>query len=176
MSNQSIFCIANTHGQAEDIVNSLQSQGFVRSEISVLLPDTDGAHDVGHVKNSKAPEGAATGAATGGVAGGALGLLAGIGALAIPGVGPFIAAGPIMATLSGAAIGATAGGIAGGLIGLGIPEFEAKHYEKKLQEGNYLLSVHVSDDEEESRAKTVFEENDAEDITSTSETSVPVHS
>src|SRR5256885_16152028 len=97
------------------------------------MPDTGGRHDVGHVKATKAPEGATTGATAGGVTGGVLGLLAGIGTLAIPGVGPLIAAGPIMAALSGAAVGATAGGIAGGLIGLGIPEIEAKRYEEKLK-------------------------------------------
>ena len=173
--SDSAFCIATTHGQAEAIVRNLQSQGFADSEISVLLPDTAGTHDVGHVKNTKAPEGTATGAATGGVAGGVLGLLAGIGALAIPGVGPFIAASPIMAALSGAALGATAGEIVGGLIGLGIPEIEAKRYEEKLQKGNYLLSVHVDNDDQEDRAKRIFKDHKAEDITTASEGSVPAH-
>ncbi len=171
--SKSVFCIATTHGQAEAIVRNLQSQGFADSEISVLLPDTAGTHDVGHVKNSKAPEGTATGAATGGVTGGVLGLLAGIGALAIPGVGPFIAAGPIMAALSGAALGATAGGIVGGLIGLGIPEIEAKRYEEKLKKGNYLISVHADTGDQEDRAKTIFKDHKAEDITTASESSVP---
>ena len=172
--SKSVFCIATTHGQAEKIVRTLQAQGFADSEISVLLPDTAGTHDVGHVKNTKAPEGTATGAATGGVAGGVLGLLAGIGALAIPGVGPFIAAGPIMAALSGAALGATAGGVVGGLIGLGIPELEAKRYEEKLKKGNYLISVHVDNGDQEDRAKGIFKDNKAEDITTASETSAPV--
>jgi len=172
MSN-SVFCIATTHGQAENIVRALQFQGFADSEISVLLPDKAGAHDVGHVKNTKAPEGTATGAASGGVVGGVLGLLAGIGALAIPGVGPFIAAGPIMAALSGAAVGATAGGIVGGLIGLGIPEIEAKRYEEKLKQGNYLISVHANDDDQEDRAEKIFKEHQAEDITTASESAVP---
>src|SRR3954470_6296327 len=110
MSKTSVFCIAKSYAQAEQIVERRQSSGFATSEISVLLPDTEGKHDIGHVKATKAPEGATTGAATGGITGGVLGLLAGIGALAIPGVGPFIAAGPIMAALSGAAVGATAGG------------------------------------------------------------------
>lgn len=171
--SKSVFCIATTHGQAEKIVRTLQAQGFADSEISVLLPDTAGTHDVGHVKNTKAPEGTATGAATGGVAGGVLGLLAGIGALAIPGVGPFIAAGPIMAALSGAALGATAGGVVGGLIGLGIPELEAKRYEEKLKKGNYLISVHVDNGDQEDRAKGIFKDNKAEDITTASETSAP---
>ena len=133
MSKSSVFCIAKSASQAEQIVEDLQSAGFDVSEISVLMPDTAGKHDFGHVKATKAPEGATTGATAGGVTGGVLGLLAGIGALAIPGVGPFIAAGPIMAALSGAALGATTGGLVGGLIGLGIPEIEAKRYEQKLR-------------------------------------------
>lgn len=173
--SKSVFCIATTQGQVETIVRNLQGQGFAESEISVLLPDTAGTHDMGHVKTSKAPEGIATGATTGGVAGGILGLLAGIGALAIPGLGPFIAAGPIMAALSGAALGASAGGIMGGLVGLGIPEIEAKRYEEKLTKGNYLLSVHADDNEEEERAKRIFKEAGAEDITTASEASAPAH-
>jgi hypothetical protein len=145
MSKTSVFGIVKTYGQAEQIVEGLQSAGFPASEISVLLPDTQGKHNIGHVKATKAPEGATTGAATGGVTGGVLGLLAGIGALAIPGVGPFIAAGPIMAALSGAAIGATTGGVVGGLIGMGIPEIEAKRYEDRLKNGNYLIAVHAQD-------------------------------
>src|SRR5438045_3096461 len=131
--SKSVFGIATTHGQAERIVEQLQAQDLATSEISVLMPDAGGTRDVGHVKATKAPEGATTGAATGGATGGVLGLLAGIGALAIPGVGPLIAAGPIMAALSGAAVGAATGGVVGGLIGLGIPEIEAKRYEEKLK-------------------------------------------
>ncbi|HEY5752421.1 MAG TPA: hypothetical protein VIT21_04670 [Chthoniobacterales bacterium] len=133
--SKSIFCIATTQGQAERIVEGLQSDGFGASEISMLLPDTAAAGDFGHVKSTKASEGVTAGATGGGVAGGALGLLAGIGALAIPGAGPFIAAGPIMAALSGAALGATTGAIVGGLIGPGIPESEAKRYDEKLRKG-----------------------------------------
>ena len=173
MSKSSVFCIANTHSQAEQIVERLQTSGFDSSEISVLLPDTEGKHDIGHVKATKAPEGATTGAATGGVTGGVLGLLAGIGALAIPGVGPFIAAGPIMAALGGAAIGGTTGGIVGGLIGMGIPEFEAKRYEGKLKDGNYLIAVHAHDGDAMDRAKEIFEEAKAEDITSSSMSKTP---
>src|SRR4051795_7312186 len=164
MSKKSVFCIAKSRTQAEQIVERLQSSGFATSEISVLLPDTEGKHDIGHVKATKAPEGATTGAATGGVTGGVLGLLAGIGALAIPGVGPFIAAGPIMAALSGAAIGATTRGIVGGLIGLGIPEIEARRYEEKLKRGNYLISVHANNDDQLDRAEAIFKQADAEDI------------
>src|SRR3954451_23953724 len=173
MSKTSVFCIAKSYSQAEQIVERLQTSGFATGEISVLLPDTEGKHDIGHVKASKAPEGATTGAATGGVAGGVLGLLAGIGALAIPGVGPFIAAGPIMAALSGAAIGATTGGLAGGLIGMGIPEIEAKRYEGKLKTGNYLIAVHAADDRREDQAKEIFKNAGAEDISTSSMSSAP---
>lgn len=173
MSKTQVFCIAKSHSQAEQIVESLQSSGFPSSEISILLPDTEGKHDIGHVKATKAPEGATTGAATGGVTGGVIGLLAGIGALAIPGVGPLIAAGPIMAALSGAAIGGATGGIVGGLIGLGIPEIEAKRYEEKLKSGNYLIAVHVHDGEQEDRAKEVYKNAGAEDITSSSMAPTP---
>src|SRR5437763_9196567 len=173
MSKKSVFCIAKARTQAEGIVERLQSAGFATSEISVLLPDTEGKHDIGHVKATKAPEGATTGAATGGVTGGVLGLLAGIGALAIPGVGPFIAAGPIMAALSGAAIGATTGGLVGGLIGLGIPEVEAKRYAEKLEKGNYLIAVHTEESEDVDRAKKIFKTAGAEDISIVSEASAP---
>src|SRR5678815_2251780 len=166
--SKSVFGIATTQGQAERIVQQLQAQGFASSEISVLMPDTGGTRDLGHVKATKAPEGATTGAATGGATGGVLGLLAGVGALAIPGLGPFIAAGPIMAALSGAAVGATTGGVVGGLIGLGIPEIEAKRYEEKLKKGNYLIAVHAHDSEEVDRAKEVFKNAGAEDICTSS--------
>src|SRR5881396_3505182 len=167
--SKSVFGIAITHGQAERIVEQLQAEGFAASEISVLMSDTGGTRDVGHVKATKAPEGATTGAATGGV----IGLLAGIGALAIPGVGPFIAAGPIMAALSGAAVGAATGGVVGGLIGLGIPEIEAKRYEEKLKKGNYLIAVHTDENEDVDRAKHIFKTAGAEDISTVSEASAP---
>jgi uncharacterized membrane protein len=173
MSKSQVFCIAKTHSQAEQIVERLQDSGFPADEISILLPDTEGKHDIGHVKATKAPEGATTGAAAGGVTGGVIGLLAGIGALAIPGVGPLIAAGPIMAALSGAAIGGTTGGLVGGLVGLGIPEIEAKRYEEKLKAGNYLIAVHAQNDEEEDRAEEVFENAGAEDITTSTMSSTP---
>lgn len=171
--SKSVLCIATTLGQAERIVQQLQSQGFPASEISVLMPDTSGHHDFGHVKQTKAPEGTATGAATGGVAGGVIGLLAGIGALAIPGVGPLIAAGPIMAALSGAAVGATAGGVVGGLIGLGIPEIEAKRYEEKLKNGNYVIAVHGHDSDEVDRAEKIYKDAGAEDITTSTDATPP---
>lgn len=173
MAKTQVFCIAKSRSQAEQIIERLQSSGFPSSEISILMPDTDGKHDIGHVKATKAPEGATTGAAAGGLTGGVIGLLAGIGALAIPGVGPLIAAGPIVAALTGAGVGGTAGGIVGGLVGLGIPEIEAKRYDQKLRAGNYVIAVHARDDDEEDRAEQIFEDADAEDITTSSMSSTP---
>src|SRR5271156_5125269 len=136
MSKKSVFCITTSRAQADGIVDQLKAANFSNNDISVLFPDKDTTRDFAHEKNTKAPEGVATGASTGGVIGGALGWIAGIGALAIPGVGPFIAAGPIIAALSGAAVGAAAGGVLGGLMGLGIPEIVAKCYEGKIKQGN----------------------------------------
>lgn len=164
MSHKSVYAIALSDSQANQIVDNLTQAGFSLNDISVLFPDKETTHEFAHEKNTKAPEGAVTGAATGGVLGGALGLLVGIGALAIPGVGPLIAAGPLLAALSGAAAGATVGGIAGGLIGLGIPEIEAKRYENRIFEGNILISVHTVSSEEVSRAKDILEKANAEDI------------
>jgi hypothetical protein len=172
MSKKSVFCIA-TRPQADQIVEQLKVSNFSNNDISVLFPDKETTHDFAHEKHTKAPEGVATGAGTGGVIGGALGWIAGIGALAIPGVGPFIAAGPIIAALSGAAIGATAGGIAGGLIGLGIPEIEAKRYEGKIRKGNLLISVHTENSEDITKAKDIFAKAGAQDICTTGEASVP---
>ena len=169
---QAVFCLAKTEAQAISIVEHLKAAGFSPNDISVLFPDKTGTKDFAHEHHTKAPEGAATGAGTGGVLGGALGWLVGIGALAIPGLGPFIAAGPIMAALSGAAAGAALGGITGALIGLGIPEYEAKRYEGKIREGNVLISVHAEDRHERARAKAIFEEAGAEDVADTSEARV----
>ena len=173
MSKKSVFCIATSRDQADRIVDRLKAANFSNNDISVLFPDQATSRDFAHEKNTKAPEVAVAGASTGGVVGGALGWLVGIGALAIPGVGPFIAAGPILAALSGAAIGAAAGGIAGGLIGLGIPELEAKRYEGKIREGNILLSVHTDNSEEITRAKDIFTKAGAQDICTSSEASAP---
>lgn len=173
MSQKSVFCIATSRTQAEQIVASLRSAGFANNDISVLLPDKESTRDFAHEKNTKAPEGAITGASAGGVAGGALGWIAGIGALAIPGAGPFIAAGPIMAALSGMAVGATLGGIAGALVGMGIPELEAKRYEGKIKAGNILLSVHTESSDQVATAKKIFRDAGAEEIGSTGEASVP---
>ena len=169
---KSVFCISRDEAQACQIVNDLKVAGFSNNDISVLLPDKTGTREFAHEKGTKAPEGAITGAGTGGVLGGVLGWLAGIGALAIPGIGPFVAAGPIMAALSGAAIGATAGGIVGTLVGMGIPEYEAKRYESRLREGRILIAVHSEDSDETKRAKEIFKRDGAEDISTSGEKSV----
>jgi hypothetical protein len=169
---KAVFCIANSEAQAASIVDQLKAAGFSNNDISVLFPDKSGTKDFAHEQHTKAPEGAATGAGTGGVLGGALGWLVGIGALAIPGLGPFVAAGPIMAALSGAAAGAALGGLSGALIGMGIPEYEAKRYEGKVKEGNILISVHTDDSTERARAKDIFTRAGAEDISYTGESRV----
>lgn len=164
MAKNSVICIATSEKQAVDIVWRLKNAGFSGNDISALFPDKSGTRDFAHEQHTKAPEGAAAGAGTGGILGGALGWLAGVGALAIPGVGPFIAAGPIAAALSGAAIGATVGGLTGALIGMGVPEYEAKRYEGKVKDGNVLISVHSENRESTDRAKSIFEEEGARDI------------
>jgi len=169
---KAVFCIAKSEVQATSIVDQLKAAGFSSNDISVLFPDKSGTKDFAHEQNTKAPEGAATGAGTGGVLGGALGWLVGIGALAIPGLGPFVAAGPIMAALSGAAAGAALGGLSGALIGMGIPEYEAKRYEGKVKDGNMLISVHTEDSTEQARAKDIFTRAGAEDISYTGEARV----
>lgn len=189
---KAIFGLATNEEQAGRIVDRLLSSGFSNEDISILSPDrnkdkirTNERGDVEYQdstipqnvkkgnltteKHSKAPEGGVTGAATGGILGGSLGLLAGIGALAIPGLGPFIAAGPIMAALSGSAVGGSVGLLIGALIGSGIPEYEAKKYEKGLKEGNILISVHTNNDEERKDATEIMKKEGAKDISSTSE-------
>jgi hypothetical protein len=136
-----------------------------------MLPENQGTKDFAHEKNTKAPEGAATGAGSGALVGGTLGWLAGIGALAIPGLGPFIAAGPIMAALAGAGVGGAVGGLTGALVGMGIPEYEAKRYEGRVKEGGILLSVHCDDSKWTKKAKEILERTGAEDVSSTGESS-----
>jgi len=133
------------------------------------MQDSESTEEFAHQKNTKAPEGTTAGAATGGVVGGTLGLLAGIGALAIPGAGPFIAAGPIMATLAGVGVGGAVGGLIGALVGLGIPEYEAKRYEGMIKEGGVLLSVHCNTSKEITAAKDLLKQTGAQDISSTGE-------
>jgi len=168
-----VYGIAKTRAQAESVVEQLRSTGFGGDEISVLFPDTAGSRDFAHEKNTKAPEGATTGGVAGMGVGAVLGWLAGIGTLAIPGVGPFIAAGPIMAALGGAAVGGATGGLVGALVGLGMPEYEAKLYDGRIRSGNILISVHTEDGDETKRAKQVFEATGLEDISSSTESSVP---
>jgi hypothetical protein len=168
-----VFGIYSTRTAVENATDSLVRAGFPTSDISVLLPESPGGpKEMGTEKATKAPEGAAAGVATGGVIGGTLGLLAGIGLLAIPGLGPFIAAGPIMAGLAGLGVGGAVGGVTGALVGMGIPEFEAKRYEGRLQKGGILLSVHCDTADEIKRAKEVLKTTNAEDVSSTGEASV----
>ncbi|MGD9765182.1 MAG: hypothetical protein AB7V27_15875 [Candidatus Binatia bacterium] len=169
----SVLCIVDSRDRAASIVSDLKAAGFSSNDISALFPDKDTSRDFAHEQATKAPEGAAVGAGAGGLLGGTLGWLAGIGTLAIPGLGPFIAAGPIMAALGGAAVGAAAGGVTGALVGLGIPEYEAKRYEGKVKDGNILLSVHTENRDEVSRAKEIFKNRGADDISSTGESNPP---
>ena len=168
-----VFGIYSTRSAVENATESLIHAGFPASDISVLLPESlGGTKDMGTEKATKAPEGTAAGVTTGGIIGGTLGVLAGVGLLAISGLGPFIAAGPIMAGLAGLGVGGAVGGVTGALIGMGIPEFEAKRYEGRLQKGGILLSVHCNTSEEVKRAKDVLERTGGEDVSSTGESSV----
>lgn len=166
-----VFGIFPTLSSADNATDSLIHSGFLPADISALLPENLGSRHIGTEKATKAPEGAAAGAGSGAVLGGALGLLAGVGALAIPGVGPLIAAGPIMAALAGVAVGGAVGGFTGALIGLGIPEYEAKRYAGRMQKGGVLLSVHCDTSEEIKRAKELMTNTGAEDVSSTGESS-----
>jgi hypothetical protein len=174
--NTAVFGIYPSLTSVEIAVDELKSAGFRSSDISVLFPESAGTRDFAHEKSTKAPEGASAGAGTGAVLGGALGWLIGIGALAIPGVGPFIAAGPIVAALAGAGVGGTMGGIAGALIGIGIPEYEAKRYEGQVKNGGILLSVHSDTSERTRRAKESLRRTGAQDIASTAEAAADRHS
>lgn len=170
--SKSVLCIAKSERIATAIVDQLKLSGVQPGDISVLFSDKSGTKDFAHEQHTKLPEGAATGAGVGGLLGGGLGWLVGAGSLAIPGLGPFIAAGPIMAMLGGAAAGAALGGVSGALIGLGIPEYEAKQYEGKLKQGNILISVHSEDGKDVDRIKDVFKKAGAEDISYTEEAAV----
>jgi Protein of unknown function (DUF3341) len=162
--NIAVYGIYPNRPTVERAVQALKDAGFRNTDISVLFPDSGGTKEFAVEKETKAPEGAATGAGTGAVLGGALGWLAGIGSLAIPGVGPFIAAGPILAALAGAGAGGLAGGVAGALIGMGIPEYEANRYEGRIKTGGILLSVHADDREWKNRGKDILERTGAEDV------------
>ena len=168
----SVFGIYSSVTQAELAVDALVNDGFTNTDVSVLMADKQGSKDFAHEKHTKAPEGTTTGAAAGGAIGGTLGLLAGIGALAIPGVGPLIAAGPIVGALTGLGVGGTVGGIVGALVGLGIPEYEAKRYEGRIKEGGVLLSAHCDTSEQIDRAKAILKRTGAADIASAGEEAV----
>jgi hypothetical protein len=167
--NTAVFGIYKTAEYAERAVDSLIAAGYPSTAISVLLPDSASTKEFAHQKDTKAPEGTTAGVTAGGVVGGTLGVLAGIGALAIPGVGPLIAAGPIMAGLAGLGVGGAVGGLVGALVGMGIPEYEAKRYEGHVKDGGTLLSVHCDTSEQVSRAKDLLKGTGATDIASTSE-------
>src|SRR5213592_1334097 len=167
--NTAVFGIYPTYGAVDGAVESLRASGFRNTDISVLFAANEGTKDFAVEKGTKSPEGTATGATTGAVVGGSLGWLAGIGALAIPGVGPFIAAGPIMAALAGVGVGGAVGGIAGALVGMGIPEYEAKRYEGRVKEGGILLSVHSDSSKWTSRAKDILKQTGGQDVASTGE-------
>jgi hypothetical protein len=164
-----VFGLFDNRSQLETAIDGLRTEGFRESDLSALLPDIESTKELAHEKHTKAPEGALAGAATGGVLGGTLGLLVGIGALAIPGLGPFIAAGPIMAALAGAGVGGAVGTLGGALVGLGIPEYEAKRYESFLNKGGALLAVHADDGDWAKRAKATLERYGAKDIDKASE-------
>src|ERR1700689_5198937 len=169
--NKAVFGIFKTVSEAEAAVDRLIEAGFASDDISVLLPDHNSTRQLAHEKNTKAPEGTTTGVTAGGAIGGTLGLLAGIGALAIPGIGPFIAAGPLMAALAGLGVGGSVGGLIGALVGMGIPEFEAKRYEGHIKAGGGLLLVHCDTSDEITRAKDLLKHTGAQDISSSGEAS-----
>ena len=167
--NIAVFGIYSSRQSVEDGVFALKNAHFRNDDISVLFSENVGTKDFAHEKHTKMPEGSATGAGTGAVIGGALGWLTGIGALAIPGIGPFIAAGPIVSLLAGVGAGSVIGGIAGALVGMGIPEYEAKRYEGRIKSGGILLSVHCDNNDWKNRAEEILEQTGAEDIGSESE-------
>lgn len=167
--NTAAFGIYPDQASVSEAVDALKQAGFRNTDISVLFPENPGSKDFGHEKHTKAPEGAVAGASSGAIIGGALGWLAGIGALGIPGIGPFVAAGPILAMLSGIGVGGTVGGLTGALIGVGIPEYEAKRYEGRIRNGGILLSVHCDNSDWIKRAKEVLEHTGANDISTSGE-------
>ncbi|HMD43330.1 MAG TPA: hypothetical protein VKH45_09660 [Candidatus Acidoferrum sp.] len=173
-NDKSVLGIYATRSGVENAITVLRNGGFPTTDISVLLPENLGPRELATEKSNKAPEGATAGASSGAVIGGALGWLAGIGALAIPGLGPFIAAGPIVAALAGVGVGGVVGGVTGALVGIGIPEYEAKRYEGRLEKGGVLLSVHCNNSDEVTRATDILQRTGAEDIASTRESTADV--
>ena len=170
---RAVIGVVDSHTRAEELVFALQQAGFAMSDVSVLFADKQGTHDFAHEHNTKAPEGAVAGVGAGGAIGGTIGLLAGIGAIAVPGVGALIAAGPLMGALSGAAAGAAVGGVAGALVGMGIPEIEAKVYEGKLKSGNALVAVHTESSDLRKKATETMKRFGAHDVDSVGEANVP---
>src|SRR4030095_2859311 len=169
MRKNSVICLVKSESQADEIVGRLKSSGFSPDDISVLFPDRSGTKDFAHEHNTKAPEGATAGAGVGGALGGTLGWLVGAGALAIPGLGPFVAAGPLMAALAGLGVGGAVGGLVGALAGMGIPEYEAKRYDGRVRQGGILVSVHCDSPEGIARAKDILKQTGAEDVASAGE-------
>lgn len=164
VKNTAVYGIYNSRPKVEEAVEALKDAGFRNEDISVLFPEGGGNKEFAVEKGTKAPEGGATGGISGAAIGGALGWLVGIGSLAIPGVGPFIAAGPIMAALAGAGAGGTVGWLAGVLIGMGIPEYEANRYEGRIKQGGILLSVHADDSDWKNKGKEILKRTGADDI------------
>jgi hypothetical protein len=173
MNQKAVFGIVQSQLEAESVLAALQGAGFTPRDVSVLFNDPNASRDFATEKGTKAPEGAMAGGGVGGAVGGTLGLLAGLGLIAIPGLGLLVAAGPILAALSGAAVGAATGAVAGGLVGLGIPEIHAKLYEGKINEGKLLIAVHTENDDQIERAKSVLTARGAQDVTVTREATVP---
>ena len=170
---KAVLCVVDKLSQAERLVTELSNAGFSPQEISVLFPDKSGTKDFAHEHNTKAPEGAVAGASAGGVLGGGLGILVGVGALAIPGLGPFIAAGPLLAGLGGVVAGAAVGGVTGALVGMGVPEIEAKQYEGKLRGGNIIVSVHTENGDQRTKGMEIMKRYGAHDVVSVTEAAVP---
>jgi hypothetical protein len=169
--NVAVFGIFRSRESMEEAIGALEKAGFRTTDISALLPENEGTKDLAHERHTKAPEGAAAGTVTGGAIGGILGGLIGVGLIAIPGLGPLVAAGPIIAALTGVGSGGVVGGIIGAITGLGIPEYEAKRYEGRIKLGGLLLSVHCDDDHWVKRAKEILAQTGGEEIAATSESS-----
>jgi hypothetical protein len=174
-TNTAVFGIYASRAAAGHGVDALMSAGFRQADISVLMADVQSTHEFAHEKNTKAPEGATTGAVAGGAIGGTLGLLAGIGAIVIPGIGPLIAAGPIVALLAGVGAGGAVGTLVGALIGMGIPEYEAKRYEGHVKNGGILISVHCDNSAWVDKAKHILKGTGAVDVASAGEKSASTH-
>lgn len=167
--NKAVFGVYSNQLDAENAVNGLKLAGFRNTDVSILFQENEGTKDLVMTRSSKAPEGTAAGASSGAVVGGIIGWLAGAGMLAIPGLGMFVAAGPLIAALSGIGVGGVFGGITGALVGLGTPEYEAKRYEGRIRKGGILLSVHCDDSEWVKTARTILQQTGAEDISSSTE-------